>query len=75
MKRRLSYFIIFLLFCSAVIPQEKETLYKYNTANRKYHLSECRWAKKCPKNCIDLSLKEIKERSGIPCKVCKPPKD
>lgn len=74
MKTKILYSIILMLFFSVVVPQQKEVLYKFNTINKKYHKQECRWAVKCTKNCIDLSLKEIKERKGIPCKVCKPPK-
>lgn len=74
MKTKLFYSFIFLLFFSVVVPQQKEILYKYNTATLKYHEQSCRWSVKCTKNCIDLTLKEIKDKKGIPCKVCKPPK-
>ena len=74
MKTKLFYSLFFLLLFSAAVPQQRETLFKYNTSNGKYHRQECRWAVKCTKNCIDLTLKEIKDKKGIPCKVCKPPR-
>jgi len=68
-----SIYLLLALFIFNV-SYSQDTLYKYNTSNGKYHRQECKWAKKCTKNCIDLTLKEIRERKGIPCKVCKPPK-
>lgn len=74
MKTKLFCLTLFLFAFSLAVPQQKEMLYKYNTSNSKYHRQECRWAVRCTKSCIDLTLVEIKERKGIPCKVCKPPK-
>jgi len=62
----------FLILSSVII--SSETIYKYNTTNGKYHRSTCKWAIKCTVNCVDMSLKKICEKQGIPCKVCKPPR-
>lgn len=73
MKKLISLFVVLFIF-NISYSQEQEVLYKYNTNTGKYHRQECKWAIKCTKNCIDLTLKEIKDRKGIPCKVCKPPR-
>ncbi|MBI1939143.1 MAG: hypothetical protein HYS25_13620 [Ignavibacteriales bacterium] len=62
------------LFTMSVLLSASLEIYKYNTSTKKYHKVECRWAKKCTTNCIELTLSEIRDRGGVPCKVCKPPK-
>lgn len=46
----------------------------FNSESGKYHLLTCKWAKKCKKNCTELFLAEVIAKGGIPCKVCKPPR-
>jgi hypothetical protein len=42
----------------------------FNVQNHKFHHPSCMWAKRCTKNCIDVTRKEAHARGGIPCKVC-----
>jgi len=42
----------------------------FNVQNHKFHQPACMWAKRCTKNCIDITRKEAHARGGIPCKVC-----
>jgi len=73
MKHIYKPLLLFLILLFAGFNLQQDT-YKYNVTNGKYHYNSCRWARECTKNCISLTLKEIRERGGIPCKVCKPPK-
>lgn len=50
--------------------QQTEQRVVFNTKTRKYHGLNCKWAIKCTKSCITLSLSEAKRRGGVPCKVC-----
>lgn len=74
MKIKILYSLSALILFFFLTASLQETHYKYNTVNGKYHYLSCKWAKKCTTNCIELTLKEIRDRGGIPCKVCKPPK-
>ena len=42
----------------------------YNTKTGKYHAPSCPAAKRCTRNCIDISLKDAKAAGGVPCKIC-----
>jgi|GEM_PF-603922 len=42
----------------------------FNTETLKYHCPTCRWAVRCTKNCISITLEEAKRRGGVACKVC-----
>jgi hypothetical protein len=50
--------------------QRNETLVSFNTSTLKYHGVNCRWARKCTKNCVVIPLSEAIQRGGVPCKVC-----
>lgn len=42
----------------------------FNTETLKYHCPTCKWAVRCTKNCISVTLEEAKRRGGVACKVC-----
>lgn len=42
----------------------------FNTKTKKYHAPNCRWARRCTRNCISLPLSQAIKRGGVPCKVC-----
>ncbi len=54
----------------------KEQGYKYvgNTNSYKFHKIDCKWAKRCYKNCRAKfkTREEALEAGFVPCKVCKP---
>lgn len=47
-----------------------EEIVAFNTKTYKYHCLQCRSAKACTKNCIEIKLSEAKERGGVACKNC-----
>ena len=42
----------------------------FNTKTHKYHSASCKWAIKCTKNCIAITLSEAIRRGGAACKIC-----
>ena len=42
----------------------------FNTNSLIYHSPNCKWAKKCTKNCIVTTKADAIKRGGRPCKVC-----
>jgi methylphosphotriester-DNA--protein-cysteine methyltransferase len=76
MKRQIAIFTIVLLsalFLSGL--QTKPQYYVGSSQSNKYHLVECKWAKKIsPKNLVKFkTVAEVKKAGYVPCKVCKPP--
>lgn len=42
----------------------------FNRQSLKYHCLTCEWARKCTRNCREMSRAEAIDRGGVPCKVC-----
>lgn len=42
----------------------------YNTESKIYHKHNCKWAKKCTKNCITIEESDAISRGGRKCYVC-----
>lgn len=53
-----------------VLVAEQNESVSFNTKTRKYHKLSCKWARKCTKSCVVISLAEAIKRGGVPCKVC-----
>jgi hypothetical protein len=69
MKKYLVLFTVaFISFAPASIHAEKTIV--LNTKTLIYHSPDCKWAKKCTKNCIIASKKEALEQGARACKVC-----
>ena len=70
MKKLLIAFTFAIFLCAGVaMPAEAKSVY-YNTNTQIYHNPNCKWAKKCTKNCIIIDDKDARARGGRPCKVC-----
>lgn len=48
---------------------ESETV-MFNTQTLKYHCPQCKWAVRCTKNCVRMSVEKARELGGVPCTVC-----
>ena len=42
----------------------------FNTETLIYHRPSCRWALRCTRNCVSVTLSEARKRGGRACKVC-----
>jgi len=65
--------LLCLLFLAAL--QSRPEYYVGSSQSNKYHLVDCKWAKKIsPKNLVKFkTVAEAKKAGYVPCKVCKPP--
>lgn len=63
-------FLAYAAIPSGAADKPKEEIVAFNTKTYKYHCLQCRHAKACTKNCIEIAFSEAKER-GIACKVCR----
>lgn len=55
---------------TAASSSDDTTTVAYNVESQKFHRPECKWARKCTKNCINVPRSEAIKRGGKPCKVC-----
>lgn len=49
---------------------QREQKVAFNTKSLKYHKLSCKWARRCTRNCITITLGDAIRRGGVPCKVC-----
>ena len=77
MKRPIGCFavILFALFFIAAQEQSKPQYYVGSSQSNKYHIVDCKWAKKISgKNLVKFkTVAEAKKAGYVPCKVCNPP--
>ena len=69
MKKTLFTALISLLLISPISASAK--MVTFNTETLIYHKPNCKWAKKCTKNCIKIEKKEAIKQGGKPCIKCK----
>ena len=69
MKKFLISLLSVFIIGVTTIPAIAETVI-FNTNTHKYHKPSCKWAKKCTVNCVLMEKKQVKQKGGIPCKVC-----
>ena len=67
MPRLLTTSLLLCLLLPAIAPARTVV---YNTKTGKYHAPSCPAAKRCTRNCVDMSLKDAKAAGGVPCKIC-----
>lgn len=70
--RKLTTVVFLGLFMTLAFAKD-QLVVAFNTKSHKYHYTSCTWAKRCTRNCVDISLKEAIDAGGVPCKVCHPP--
>ena len=73
MKKAVFFISLCLLFISVLAKDSAQV--SFNMSNGKYHRVECRWAIRCTKSCEIVPLDSALAWGGIPCKVCRPPKN
>jgi hypothetical protein len=56
--------------CSAEVPMFETEQVIFNQSSKTYHKPECRWAKNCTVNCVQIPLSEALNLGGKPCKTC-----
>ena len=61
---------LILLLISSVSYASDEEIVKLNTKTYIYHSIDCKWAKRCTKNCISSTKEKAKSRGARACKVC-----
>lgn len=50
---------------------KKSDLVMFNQSSKKYHCPTCEWARKCTRNCVEVTRSEAQSLGGVACKVCK----
>lgn len=50
--------------------KKQNEIVAFNTKSLKFHCRTCSAAKRCTRNCIDITHAEAKKRGGVPCKIC-----
>jgi hypothetical protein len=49
---------------------DQSQIVAFNTKTLKFYCRTCSAAKRCTRNCIDITRAEAKTRGGVPCKIC-----
>lgn len=68
MKKTLCLLILLLL--SAPVLASDSSIVVMNTKTFIYHSPDCKWAKKCTKNCIKTTKQKAQTQGARACKVC-----
>lgn len=50
--------------------QSAERVVSFNVSTHKYHCPSCQYARKCTRNCVEISLAQALERGGVACRWC-----
>ena len=58
-----------MALCFNVCQAQARSVY-YNTNTHIYHKHNCKWAKKCTKNCVSMEDTQARAHGGRPCHVC-----
>ena len=48
----------------------KSDLVMFNQQSKKYHCPSCEWARKCTRNCVEITRAEAIRLGGVACRVC-----
>lgn len=48
----------------------KSDLVIFNQQSKKYHCPSCEWARKCTRNCVEITRAEAIRRGGVACRTC-----
>ncbi len=67
--KKLLYPLLILLFVSPVLAADSQTVIM-NTKTYIYHSPDCKWAKRCTKNCIKTTKQKAQAQGARACKVC-----
>ncbi len=67
--RKILYLLIFLLVISPTFAAEDKPVVM-NVKTYIYHNPDCKWAKRCAKNCIKTTKDKARSQGARPCKVC-----
>ena len=67
--KKLLYPLLILLFVSSVLAADSQTVIM-NTKTYIYHSPDCKWAKRCTKNCIKTTKQKAQAQGARACKVC-----
>ncbi len=54
---------------AASSPAVSDEMVAFNTSSHKYHCLNCRSARQCTRNCINIPLAQARQR-GTPCSIC-----
>ncbi len=63
------YTFILVLLATTVLASDDYAVVM-NVERHIYHNPDCMWAKKCTKNCIQITKSKAIARDAKPCKVC-----
>ncbi|HUP59659.1 MAG TPA: hypothetical protein VNA69_04490 [Thermoanaerobaculia bacterium] len=55
---------------AATAEDKKSEIVAFNTKSHKFHCLTCSAAKRCTRNCINITRAEAKARRGVPCRIC-----
>lgn len=69
MKKLLLILMITFLTSSALAADDQTVI--MNTKTYIYHTPDCKWAKKCTKNCIKITKQKAQAQGVRACKVCR----
>ncbi len=67
--RKLAYLLIFLLIATPTIAATDQPVVM-NVKTYIYHNPNCKWAKKCTKNCVKTTKQKAQTQGARACKVC-----
>lgn len=48
----------------------KSDLVMFNQQSKKYHCPSCEWARKCTRNCVEITRAEAIRLGGVACRTC-----
>lgn len=69
MKKMSLFFVVIFLINPAFNALSAETVIM-NTKTLIYHSADCKWAKKCTKNCVKTDKKKALDQGARACKIC-----
>lgn len=67
--KKLLIILMITFLTSPVLAADNQTVIM-NTKTYIYHSPDCKWAKKCTKNCIKTTKQKAQTQGARACKVC-----
>lgn len=67
--KKLLIILMITFLTSSVLAADNQTVIM-NTKTYIYHSPDCKWAKKCTKNCIKTTKQKAQTQGARACKVC-----
>lgn len=69
-SRVVSFLLVLSLLAVPRVLHSGDDTVAFNVKTLKYHCLTCTWAKRCTRNCVEVSRAVAIEKGGVACKIC-----